>query len=226
MQQLFGRMVRRLVVAAVLLTSLALAGMLPAGTGHAAPATAEATALRSNPEAWLEVFSDILGVFDNYPKFARLKTRFVENTGKLSPESMDKVVQMYLDGRKEQPDKLLLMKGISATASFLRSVEVAENIIRQFQTTGKIDEDGDFIGLSSGSAIREYFPRSAAKVIPFVANPADVDKLVDLMGKAITEHNAKNQAEADKYKAEADKISAENKIIQEINDMLRKVLGK
>ena len=90
---------------------------------------------------------------------------------------------------------------MSATASFFRGVEVAQNIIHEYQTTGVIKEDGDFIGLSLGYAIVECFPKSSVQLIPLLANPADVDKLIAMMGQAITDHNAKNRAEAEKLTA-------------------------
>ena len=150
----------------------------------------------------VDSLAEILYLFDNDNKYARLKTRFIENFEKLPPENRNKVIQMYQGGKKEQPDKLLLMKGMSATANFLRGVDVARNIIREYQTTGVIKEDGDFMGIASGSAIVEYFPRSSVRLIPLLANPADVDKLIAMMRQTVTDSIAKNRAEIDEMKKE------------------------
>ena len=225
------------VIAAGLISDTANGSGLPQSLStYWQPARAEA----AQADFDVDSLAEILYLFDGDSKYARLKTRFIENFEKLSPESRNKVIQMYLGGKKEQPDKLLLMKGMSATASFFRGVEVAQNIIHEYQTTGVIKEDGDFIGLSLGYAIVECFPKSSVQLIPLLANPADVDKLIAMMGQAITDHNAKNRAEAEKNRAEAEKNRAEaeknraeaeqldkkNQILDEINEMLRKALGK
>jgi len=189
----------------------------------------------------VENFAEILLLFEvENGKFARLKTRFLENFEALSPDNRKKVLAMYVEGKKEQSDKTKLMKGMGGTASFLRGIDIAQNIIKQYQETGTITEDGDFRWLSGGSALVEYFPTTAPKIIPLLANPADASRLMDMLGKVISDSIAKdraeidkNRAETEKYKNEADKNRAEaaeldrrNKILEEINNMLRKALGK
>ena len=185
-------------------------------------------------------FAEILYLFDVDNKYARLKTRFIENFEKLPPESRNKVIQMYLGGKKEQPDKLLLMKGMSATANFLRGLETAQSTIKQYTETGIADEDADFSGIASGSAIVEYFPNSGSRIIPFLKNPNDIITLGDQITAIFKEIIAKNRAEAaqsrariaetNKRTAETNKRTAELEeriaIIKEINDMLEKALGK
>ena len=189
-------------------------GLPTTQSAYLQPGLAAAAPTEGIPDdSFVETFADILDLFDRENhKYARLKTRFIENFEQISPESRNKVIQMYLGGKKEQPDKLLLMKGMSATASFLRGVEVAQNIIREYQTTGVIKEDGDFSGLASGTAILEYFPTVGKQLIPFLNTPADVTYLAEQVALV--------------YKNSAARLAEENKVMQRINDMLEAALRK
>ena len=218
------------IILTVILLAVISAGFIPDPSARNGSSLTLVVARAESAPAEFDVDSlaEILYLFDGDSKYTRLKNRFIENFEKLPPESRNKVIQMYLGGKKEQPDKLLLMKGMSATARYFRGLEEYKKSISEYLATGtiKYNVNADVGDVTGGVAILEYFPQTVKSLIPFLQSADDINQIIEHMSTIYKDIAEKNRAEAAKNRAEIAELEKRIAFMQEITDMINKALGK